>query len=269
MKNLLHIPMSEYAQLRGVSSGAINAFLRSPQHYRHYISTPSVSTPAQQLGTLVHTAVLEPRAYRNRYVVAPDIDRRTKAGKDAWSMFSEANSDKEIVTQAQDQIAWSIVDALSQMPEYRSLIYSGEAQWVEVSRQQEDADTGLMKKGRADILRSDGVVIDLKTAADASPGAFSRSAASWGYHIQGAYYCDLFGADRFAFIAVETKPPYCAGIYWLDEASLELGRQQYRQALAGIARCKHEDQWPIGYGEQEISLPNWAFYEQEDAEVVL
>jgi hypothetical protein len=64
-------------------------------------------------------------------------------------------------------------------------------------------------------------------------------------------------------------PPYAAGIYWLDEASLELGRQQYRQALAGIAKCQHEGTFPVGYGEQEISLPAWAFYEQEDAEVVL
>jgi hypothetical protein len=84
--------------------------------------------------------------------------------------------------------------------------------------------------------------------------------------VQAAQYLDGFDGkfEQFCFIAQEKVPPYAAGIYWLDEASLELGRQQYRQALAGIAKCQREGTFPVGYGEQEISLPAWAFYQEED-----
>jgi len=266
------LPFADYLAHEGYGSGAIRQFLKSPAHFQHYIRTGGEPpSPAQLLGSATHCAVLEPREFDKRYAAPPSgLDRRTKAGKDAWAMFQEANQGKDILTAEQHQTAYAIRDTLLAMPEYRKLIYNNGECSVEVSHFWEDGSTDLPLKARADMLLSNGIAVDLKTAADASPRGFAAAMARYGYHCQAAMYCDAFSVDRFVFVAVENKPPFAAGVYHLDEASLELGRQQYRAALEGIAQCEHEGVYPLGYGEQEISLPNWAFFENDnDVEVML
>jgi predicted amidohydrolase len=117
-----------------------------------------------------------------------------------------------------------------------------------------DPETGLELKARADMLNGMATCIDLKSAADASPHGFANAIARYRYHVQAALYLDAFGAERFVFVA---------GIYTLDDASVQQGRDEYRRALRGIAEHQQKDVWP-SYGAQEISLPGWAFdYEDE------
>jgi hypothetical protein len=261
------LPFADYLAHPGYGSGAIRAYLRSPSHFREYLRTRGEPpTPAQAFGSLIHTVILEPQRAQRDYVPIPEgIDRRTKAGKEAYAELLESSAGKTLVSAQQWADAWAMRDTLLTMPEYRSLIHAAKSR-VEVSAFWTDPDTGIELKARADIFRVDGVLADLKSAADASPHGFASAIARYKYHVQAAQYLDGFDGkfEQFCFIAQEKVPPYAAGIYWLDEASLELGRQQYRQALAGIAKCQHEGAFPVGYGEQEISLPNWAFFDAED-----
>ena len=262
------IPFDEYLQHPGYGSGAVRQALRSLSHLQHYMRTKGEPpTPAMLLGSATHCTVLEPREFDQRYVRAPDIDKRTKAGKEAWAIFADANQHKQILTPDQHNTAYAIRDTLLAMPEYRALVYNHGDVSAEVSQFWDDDATGIPLKARADMLLDDGVIVDLKTAADASPRGFAAACARYGYHIQAAMYQDGFGEDkyeRFCFVAIETKPPFAAGIYWLSEASLELGRQQYRRALAEIAPYHKGDHWPLGYGELELDLPAWAFYQNEE-----
>ena len=260
------MPFSDYLKSPHTSSTEVRQFLKSPGHYRFYREFSSESTPSQFLGTLAHCAALEPARFPDRYALAPQGDRRTKAGKEAYAEFLAEIGDKQPITIDQADIAYSIKDALATMPQARSLLYGGDSSANEVSAFTVDPDTGIRIKARADIARSDGVLVDLKTTTDASPHGFARSIMTFGYHIQAAYYLDAFGPEytRFAFIAVETKQPFAVGVYWLDEASIELGRQQYKKALAGIKECTEKGYWPANYGEQEISVPVWAFYKDEE-----
>jgi hypothetical protein len=259
------MPFSEYLATEGYGSGAIRQFIKSPAHFLHYTRTKGEPpTPQMLLGSAAHCAVLEPREFNARYAKAPAVDRRTKAGKEEWAEFVACNPHKEILTPEQHDTAWAIKDTLAAMPEYRQLLARHDEQAVEVSRFWVDDATGIKLKARADMTLGRSVVVDLKTAADASPRGFSAAMARYGYHCQAGMYCEAFGADEFAFVVVENKPPFACGVYRLDEASLELGRQMFRQALAGIARCEHEGVWPVGYGAQEISLPAYVFYDNED-----
>jgi len=55
-----------------LSSSDIRKLLRSPAHYR----APSApASPAQEFGTLVHTCVLEPETWAERYKPSAKIDR--------------------------------------------------------------------------------------------------------------------------------------------------------------------------------------------------
>jgi len=266
---IFNLPFSEYLAAPGYGSGAVRQYLRSPAHFQHYLRTKGTPpTPAMLLGSATHCAVLEPHEFDQRYVLAPDFDKRTKAGKEDWAIFAGENQDKEILTPDQYYTALAMRDVLLAMPEYQRLTSQAALIGVEVSQFWTDSETGIKLKGRADMLREGGLCVDLKTTIDASPQGYPRAIARYASHIQAALYCDAFECDRFIFVAIENKPPFAAGIYTLDEASLELGRQQYHAALAGIARCEREGVWPQGYGEQEIGLPNWAFWEDEK-EVVL
>ena len=264
MKYIRDLPFSEYLATDAVSASSMKAYLRSPLHYRHQIETPSEPTPAMQLGTLIHAVVLEPIAARERYAVAPDIDRRTKAGKEAFAEFQAANADRTIVSEEQWDTAHMIRDRLLADLEYRQLFAAGSA--IEFSAFGTDPDTGLVIKARADYS-VDGLVMDLKSAVDASPHGFARAVATYKYHLQAAHYMHMFNADRFVFIAVEKAPPYAHGIYTLDEASIEQGRIERRRAMDGIAEHRERKVWP-GYGVQELSIPAWAF-DFDNEEVVV
>ena len=264
MKYIRDLPFSEYLAIEAESNSSMKAFIKSPLHYAHARSGPSESTPAQAFGTLTHTVLLEPMEARKRYAPAPDVDRRTKAGKATWAEFEAENHGKIIITNDAWDTAHAIRDQLLTDPEFRRLIGTGGD--TELTATGTDADTGLAIKARADLFR-DGVVVDLKTATDASPHGFARAVATYKYHLQDAHYQEMFKVDRFVFIAVEPKPPHAHGIYTLCEASIEQGRIERRRALDGIAEHRERKVWP-GYGVQELSLPNWAF-DDEDIEVML
>ena len=253
---------ADYLAHPALGSGAVRQYLQSPAHYRHYLQTRGEPpTPAMLLGSAAHCAVLEPREFGARFVRAIDVDRRTKDGKAEWADFTAQNAARTVLTADQHDTVLAIADTLQALPEYRDVTSGGGD--VEVSAFWEDG--GLQLKGRADWIGG-GTLIDLKTAADASPAGFARSIARYRYHVQAAMYCDAFRADRFVFVAIEKVPPFAAGVYTLDDASLEQGRIEYRRALAGIRECSASDHWP-SYGASEISLPGWAFdYDEVEVE---
>jgi hypothetical protein len=259
------LPFDRYLATDAVSASSMKAYLRSPLHYRHQIETPSKPSPAQIDGTIIHAVVLEPVEARSRYAIwEAGTDRRTKRGKEAYAEFAEVNEGRIIITSDQWDTAHLIRDQLLADPEYRRVCNPGGL--IEFSAFGTDADTGLDIKARADHY-FDGTVMDLKSAVDASPHGFARAVAAYKYHLQASHYLHMFEADRFVFVAIEKSPPYAHGVYTLDEASIEQGRIERRRALDGIAEHRQTREWP-SYGVQELSLPNWAF-DDEDIEVML
>jgi len=137
-----------------------------------------------------------------------------------------------------------------------------------------DTDYDVMRRCRFDWLpETDGgrlVLPDYKTARSAEPGAFSRAAASFGYHMQAAWYIDAARAlglaedISFVFIAQEKTAPYLVTVVELDYLSVDAGRRHNDDAMHIYRQCIDSGVWP-GYadGIEVISLPTWAFYEDE------
>lgn len=130
-----------------------------------------------------------------------------------------------------------------------------------------DAITGQLCRCRPDFWREDNIIVDVKTAEDASPEGFAKSIANWRYHVQHAIYVDGVKAatgkePRFVFLVVEKKPPYAVAVYVLDPESIALGRAEYRRDLQLYAECVRSGQWP-GYGEkiQTIGVPQWKLFQ--------
>jgi len=74
----------KYHAVDALSKSMMSKILKSPAHYRAALEEHQEPSKAMQMGTAIHTAVLEPHLYSQVVaVVPPDIDGRTKEGK-AW-----------------------------------------------------------------------------------------------------------------------------------------------------------------------------------------
>lgn len=262
-----------HADRSRVSSSSLKTLVaRSPAHARADLDTPRHDTPALALGRAVHARLLEPESFPERYAVAPQVDRRTKAGRQAWADFAAAHPGAVLLSDADAAVIDGIAASVARHRLASAALQGGEA---ELSGFFDDPETGALCRIRPDYLRAaDSIMVDVKTAIEASPGAFQRAINSFGYHIQAAFYS--MGHERitgeplsdFLFLAVEKTPPYAVGLYRIDDDALAAGRQQMRRALRTWAACMENDTWP-GYSDhiQPISLPAWALFNAEEEEL--
>ena len=86
-----------------------------------------------------------------------------------------------------------------------------------------------------------GLMIDLKTTADSTPGAFKWSAKKFNYHLQAAHYLDvaneIAGEEKyttFLFVAVEKTAPYNAYIHECSQRVLQTARELRAEAISKI-----------------------------------
>jgi hypothetical protein len=138
--------------------------------------------------------------------------------------------------------------------------------------------TGVRVRVRPDwlIIRPDvTLVVDLKTAADASPDGFSRSIESYSYHQQGALYLDGVEAAglapegaRFLFVIQSKKAPYLVTVGELKDQDQDIGRARNEEALRRYAECVANDDWPDWTGPvdtiPQIGMPSWATIRQAE-----
>ena len=262
-----NVPAEEYHRWPHVSQSRLKVLRdKSPAHLRHEMDNPPEPTPAMVLGTAVHLAVLQPDLFRTEYVKAPDVDRRTKAGKALWAEYAAEWGEDRMLRADDYDLCLAMRDAVYTHPVARKLLDGASAR--EQSAVWVDPTTGLTCKGRFDAVCEDtGAIVELKTTSDASPTVFPRSIYRYGYYIQGAHY--LSGAqtlgikvDLFPIIAVESEPPHCVAVYQVEDLAIKAGLDELRPLMETYARCQESGVWP-GYDTKAvtISLPAWAWFE--------
>jgi len=258
---------AEYHGGPGVSKSHLDVIARSPLHYwQGYVNperAPREATPAMVVGTAIHSAILEPDLFTSQYVVAPDINRRTNAGKAEWAAFVDEHEGYAVLTQEQYDTALGARDSVRRHPLVRDMLSRGKA---EQSYYAMDSDTGLVRKCRFDWLDYErGFALDVKSTVDAS-AEFMRSCLKYRYHVQQAWYVDTLTlavdfeqtVRDWVFLAVEKDPPYACALYRLPSEMIRAGRRAAVRDLALIAQCRSSDEWP-GYPTDvsELALSGW------------
>lgn len=235
-----------------LSHSALKAFMRSPNHYLQYVNKTVEATPAMKFGSAFHCAVLEPQEFSKRYAVAPQVDKRTKAGKEAWKEFVEANSSLEVITQDEREQIQVMHEAIQNFAPARELLASCEA----FEEERQHALFGMPFKGIADAV-GQNFVVDLKTTLDASPEGFMKTAYNMGYHEQAAAYKALFAKSRFYWIAVEKNNPFNVAVYLQSERAGNLGWERLK---TGIELFKAWDGTAGSYSNEvtTLEMPSWA-----------
>jgi exodeoxyribonuclease VIII len=251
-----------YHGIEAMSFHGSTAILRSPAHFRLARDTTSEPTDAQVFGSAVHALVLEGEtAFAEAFVVAPTIDRRTKAGKAEYAEFLLRCGGREPIDKESYARALRCAEAVTTHPAASRLLYDARR---EVSLFWEDGEYKVPCKARLDALGAHGIV-DLKTCRDASPEAFARSAASFGYHRQGAHYWSgvehVLGhsPEFFVLIAVEDEPPHGVACYALPPVAIQAGRREMDEALARYRAALAGGKW-TGYDSRviDLDLPRYA-----------
>ena len=265
-QGIFQMSNEDYHRSTPLSKSNLSELLRSPAHYRASLTNSREETAAMVLGTAFHCAVLEPDRFGREYGVPPSVDRRTKAGKAAFAEW-ELHGWKAISEEDFCRIG-EMKETLLGHKTLGPLFDHGEAE-LSFFAEADYYGSPIWLKCRPDwIDQSRGVIVDLKTTADASASGFSRSCAKYHYDLQAYLYSmicsEVLGKNitAFVFAAVESLPPYGVAGYVLDSEALELGRHKFHKAIGRYFECVESGEWP-SYGDriEQLSLPKWAFYE--------
>ena len=252
------IDNESYHMSKGISSTALKLMCDCPYKYKN--RKAMTKTPALQLGSRVHGALLGDAP---ELVVVPKFDRRTKAGKLAYTEFYEQYSDTcyDFCTLEEYEVVTAMRNAVLAHSDAAALLDGGV---YEQAGYYESECYGLLKV-KPDIRRDDmGMIADVKTiGTSASPDVFTRQAMNLHYHMSAAFYMDISSAiaepqyDKWVWIVVESKPPHTVAVYYASTEMIERGRELYVSALDKLIKCKNADEWPA-YPTQMLQLPTWA-----------
>lgn len=285
------MPVADYFAAEGVNNSLLKDMAISPAHAHALHLSPHrperLARPWMITGSLAHCTVLEHDALADRYIVVPaDAPRRPSAAQWAaknpsaesaaamrwWKQFYIDGAGREIVTAEQFANSQSQLAAIRADASLSALLANGQPEqsvfWT-------DRSTGLKCKARPDFVHQladdEGVIlIDLKTAADASPDAFSKTVAKLGYHRQAAHYSNGWTAATgqrvaaFVFAVVTSAYPFVVVTYILDDETLAQGQDETAELLAEYAQCQASNRWPaFGEGYVMVGLPKWAKRSEE------
>jgi hypothetical protein len=239
----------QYNEIPALRRSALWQLRKSPAHYKYAVEHPQEETPALRFGIAAHMSILEPERYMDEYIIAPKIDRRTKAGKEQYAALME--SGRIVLPNDEGDAIKAMTEAVLSNKEAAELI-KGEH---EVPIEWTDTKTGERCKCRPDVIGND-VIVDYKTTASCEDYAFERSAKKHGYQLQAAMYREgllqtRFKEYGFVFIAQEKNPPYAVRIYKCDKGWIDDGVTIYRDLLDLFHYCRINNRWD---GYEEVTM---------------
>lgn len=191
-------PNDDYHALRHIPGSSTLKVLdsKSPAHFKYGKFTES---PALAQGSGIHAAVLEPHDFDNQIACGPD----TRRGN-AWKEAVEKNPGKIVLPKPDYDKCLHIRDAVWANDHIARLLGQND-KLVEHSAFGEVS--GVQCKVRPDCaLPSQGIILDLKSAADASKEGFGKAVFNFGYHLQEHMYPRVWKAA--GGFTVERFVPY-------------------------------------------------------------
>lgn len=256
----------EYHASSAVGSSSLKNILRSPAHYLYELNNKSEPTPAQELGTAIHEALLEPNLFEANSIVMPKFEGTGSVAKrENWKL---ENHGKRILKSEDFERIQGILSAVKANKTASKLLTAGAA---EESYFTTCPDTRIVIKARPDYLREGHIIVDVKSTVDASPEAFARQIAKYHYDLSAAHYLNVVSSvlgqtyDTFIIVAVEKEPPYAIGVYLLDAGTIDAGKFKCQRALRALKQCRDTGAYPA-YPDaiQTIGLPHWAFPSEDE-----
>ncbi|EAP0058219.1 exodeoxyribonuclease VIII [Salmonella enterica] len=258
------IPNEAYHAGPGVSKSQLDDIADTPAIYLWRKNAPvdTEKTKSLDTGTAFHCRVLEPEEFSKRFIIAPEFNRRTSAGKEEEKTFLEecARTGRTVLTAEEGRKIELMYQSVMALPLGQWLVES--AGYAESSVYWEDPETGILCRCRPDkIIPEFHWIMDVKTTADIQ--RFRTAYYDYRYHVQDAFYSDGYRAQfgeipTFVFLVASTTTEcgrYPVEIFMMGEDAKLAGQREYRRNLQTLAECLNNDEWPA---IKTLSLPRWA-----------
>lgn len=265
------IPFDEYASWDALNASTISRFLASPKAGAWYLQEePEPPTPAMQLGSALHAAVLEPDDYAKR-AIQTDIGPTAVEG---YKDFKAEHPDAIILRKGWGELIERIADELNAHPRASKILGEPNSDreltivWSEKIKYNNKV-VEIPCKARLDLFSTMvGAVVDLKKLRkDAGmPDQFMKAIWNYGYYLQAAWYARAAqrgglskSRPAYAWICVEETPPHEIDLYQADDAMMRTGWNDCMVGLQRYAQYRISGE-ALGRSNriEEISLPAWA-----------
>ncbi len=219
------------------------------------------------IGSLYHCLTLEPDEVHKRYLRAPNVDRRTKYGKEVHAEFEQSSNGLEVikgddwdVAEAMSQSAFEIVKSRRDRPEVMyEIAFTGVAK-VDYKWEGKEYSYPFNLKGKLDLLTTpwkskkeqEIEILDLKSMASLSDSDVIASARGSCWGIQSAFYSDcihkaLGSMPKFTYVCSEKEAPNLSREFVVSPEMIERGRHNYLRSLVQIAEWSRNGK-PKDYG---------------------
>ncbi|EBA5054340.1 RecE family exodeoxyribonuclease, partial [Salmonella enterica subsp. enterica serovar Cerro] len=190
------IPNEAYHAGPGVSKSQLDDIADTPAIYLWRKNAPvdTEKTKSLDTGTAFHCRVLEPEEFSKRFIIAPEFNRRTSAGKEEEKTFLEecARTGRTVLTAEEGRKIELMYQSVMALPLGQWLVESGG--YAESSVYWEDPETGILCRCRPDkIIPEFHWIMDVKTTADIQ--RFRTAYYDYRYHVQDAFYSDGYRAQ--------------------------------------------------------------------------
>lgn len=265
-----------------ISKSGLTLLKQSPAHFKY--GEPPAETPDMLFGRMYHCFILQPEKFEKEYFILEEEEiinslllkgfksPRSTGEYKAWMKdIEEKASGKTIISKADFERLKEMRERLMEHPYTKMLLSSGIAeQGIMGKIQTSVGEIGVkfIPDQRNDKKR---IILELKTARNASRKEFPKEAVKHDYHIQAAMYSDLmelfYGDNRpvkFFFIVQEKEKPYAFNLFEPSAQFIQQGRYEYQLLMQLYKYCLDNDYWPgyqvfcsNKYGIEEMKLPSW------------
>ena len=268
LNGFVEMPDSEYHQRPELSKSMTDRLEKSPAHLQEYLNGEGMtSTDAMKFGSAYHHWVLEYDTFWDHYADKPEglkkpTEAQLKAKKPSdktveqiaeWKKFTASIQGKTVIKAADLEKIRAMRQVLEQHPMASRLLFQ-QTKYTEIAMFWKDPLTNIRCRGKADLIRTDDIFVDLKTTEDASLAGFKRSVYKYRYHVQDVSYSGAFRQitgrhpAAFTFVVQEKTPPYLVEVYDLPPEWRLDGEIKYNRNLQTYTDCQLAQSWP-GYSD--------------------
>jgi hypothetical protein len=234
----------EYRAFPALNQSAAKVLVgNSPAHYQAYINTPQEETKALRFGTFVHAAVLEPDTLNDLYATAPDVDKRTKQGKEDWAAFATANAGKTILDAEESALGHLVASSARHALRVHGVEFDATEVMYHVDY------CGVPLKAAIDGVCGD-YLWDIKTTDDASAAGMLKAIRNYRYNLQAYWYrlvYELATGKRplgFRFLFVEKEPPFATAVCEIGPDLMSYAVSDFEKAITLYKDCTASGVWP-------------------------
>jgi hypothetical protein len=204
------------------SSSNLKKLLDSPRTYYNLMQYgEETNSQALRDGRLIHTMILEPHKIDEMTF----IDVASKNAK-KWKEAKAEHPNHLLYTTKERKLAERMTEALFKNHQAVELLRDASFEQPAV-----DYIEGYPFRGKADIIKNDGTIIDLKTSSDLRNFVYSAR-HKYSYDVQVYIYCRLFNVDynKFKFLVID-KLSCDVGVYSVSEDFYNKGEEKVMYAL--------------------------------------